>query len=283
MISKQKSRFWVRLHCVSNVISLCFLGVEMWKSGRKTTAVERLNYVLRIWLSDVRHTSATASYGAGAGYGNNAAAVSPGNSSLVPQSPPPVGGHRGESVSSDRGVVTLGAFTDRDDSENTLNTSMNDSAASLLQANGLSNTSMSNALDNNFKMASKSSMLDLEFSESALDELSSARERTSSASQPSLALKVPPNSHNAPSSPVVAAEPVFTAKPLTPFSVFSRTVVQRSMASVADESWSVFTVRRDLPSLGALHAELTALLHVRYLFGFVVIFNLLLLFLGVRY
>lgn len=237
------------------------LGVEMWKSGRKTAAVERLNYVLRIWLSDVRHSTTTTAYGATAG-GAAGAASPKDNVSLPPMSPAP---QRGESASGEsRGVVTLGAFTDRDDSENTLNTSMNDSAVSLLAGGGLSNSSMNN-LDNSFKAGvSKSSMLDLEFSESAQDEYSPSKERSSSASQPSLpGLKMPGNQHSSANTPAVAAEPVFTAKPLTPFSVFSRTVVERSVASVADESWSVFTVRRDLPSLGALHAELTALLQVR--------------------
>lgn len=51
-----------------------------------------------------------------------------------------------------------------------------------------------------------------------------------------------------------------------PFANFTKRMVSRSTAAVADESWSVFTVRRDLPSIGALHAELTALLQVLYKF-----------------
>lgn len=231
----------------------------MWKSGRKTAAVERLNYVLRIWLSDIRH-SASTSYGTTAQAA--AAVVAPPQSPQLPQ--------RGESASGEsRGVVTLGAFTDRDDSENTLHTSRNNSGVSLLAGGGggLSITSMGNALDNSFKAVSKSSMLDLEFSESVQDEYatgaaSPGKDRPNSTSQASLsALKVPANGVVGAVS-ASAETPVFQAKPLTPFSVFSRTMVERSVASVADESWTVFTIRRDLPSLGALHAELTTLLHV---------------------
>lgn len=233
----------------------------MWKSGRKTAAVERLNYVLRIWLSDVRHSTPVSSYGASVAV----AAVSPKDSSLPPTSPTLP--HRGESASGEsRGVVTLGAFTDRDDSENTLNSGLNDSNVSLLAGGGLSNSSVNN-FDNTFKGVSKSSMLDLEFSESAQDEYSSNKERNSNSSQPSLSLKVPPSVAVA----APAADPTFSAKPRTPFYIFSKTVVERSVASVADESWSAFTVRRDLPSLGALHAELTTLLQVRIELIFILI------------
>jgi hypothetical protein len=49
---------------------------------------------------------------------------------------------------------------------------------------------------------------------------------------------------------------------VSPFDHFNKTLVHRSRSAALDESWSVFTVRRDLPSLGAMHAELTYLLKV---------------------